>query len=452
MASRLRFVLFGLLIVGLLALPFYAPPDGHEHAALAQFIGRFHPLIVHLPIALILLVPLLEVAGLRQPLGHLRQAAGIILGLAAASALAATALGWLLAWSGGYRGPLVTRHLWGGVLLSASCLICCGLRMRVPAGRIYPVALLATVLLMAWTSHQGASLTHGTNYLTQYMPAPFRDWLSLSPAAGSERTFYGARVQPILENNCVTCHNPNKHTGDLQLDSYAALLKGGKHGAVVKPGDPKASEMYVRITLPPSDKHFMPTDGKPPLSPQAVKIIELWIAAGASPTLRVEAIKGAPALLGPPPIVVLAPDYRPRLERIRALESALGVRLLPRSQIATDGLVLRTASAPERCTDSALASLKPISDLIVDAEMARTPVTDAGLAAVATWANLRLLDLSHTAITSKGLGPIARLKHLESINLTETSADPASIAQLSRMPTLKHIYSFNLKPAVPKSL
>src|ERR1017187_5488590 len=39
------------------------PPDGIEHGTLAQFFGRFHPLLVHVPIALILLVPLLEIAG-----------------------------------------------------------------------------------------------------------------------------------------------------------------------------------------------------------------------------------------------------------------------------------------------------------------------------------------------------------------------------------------------------
>ncbi len=44
------------LLLGLLVL---APPDGNERTQLLQFFGRFHPLSVHLPIALLMLVPLL---------------------------------------------------------------------------------------------------------------------------------------------------------------------------------------------------------------------------------------------------------------------------------------------------------------------------------------------------------------------------------------------------------
>ncbi len=47
----------------LVVLLVFAPPDGRERVDLAQFLGRFHPLIVHIPIALLLLVPMLECAG-----------------------------------------------------------------------------------------------------------------------------------------------------------------------------------------------------------------------------------------------------------------------------------------------------------------------------------------------------------------------------------------------------
>src|SRR4029077_10000467 len=99
-----------LLLLVLLAL---APPDGRERAELAQFLGRFHPLVVHIPIALLLLVPILECAGLVQ--NHLRQAVGFVLAIAAATAIVAAGFGWLLAWSGGFEGSLMTRHMWGGV-------------------------------------------------------------------------------------------------------------------------------------------------------------------------------------------------------------------------------------------------------------------------------------------------------------------------------------------------
>src|SRR5258707_8763664 len=106
-----------------------APPDGTEHGELSQFVGRFHPLIVHLPIALLLLVPLLEFLGLFRRWNDLRASAGFVLLLASISAFVAAFLGWLLAWSGGYEGTLVTRHMWGGFSLAVFLLLCCFLRL-----------------------------------------------------------------------------------------------------------------------------------------------------------------------------------------------------------------------------------------------------------------------------------------------------------------------------------
>jgi hypothetical protein len=55
---------------------------------------------------------------------------------------------------------------------------------------------------------------------------------------------------------------------------------------------------------------------------------------------------------------VLGTRERRRLEPLAAaLARAAGVKLVPRSRVATDGLVLRTASSPARCDDAALARL-----------------------------------------------------------------------------------------------
>src|SRR5215510_12749495 len=75
----LRIALLFLLVVTFAALILaakFAPPDGQDRSTTAQFFGRFHPLIVHLPIALLLLVPLLESAGFTKARSHLRASAG----------------------------------------------------------------------------------------------------------------------------------------------------------------------------------------------------------------------------------------------------------------------------------------------------------------------------------------------------------------------------------------
>src|SRR5215472_13470971 len=99
--ALLSFFAFASIVL-LFALLVFLPPDGAERAAWAQFIGRFHPLAVHFPIALILLVPLLELTGRIQRLPDSRAAVDFVLALATFSAVVAATLGWCLARSGGY--------------------------------------------------------------------------------------------------------------------------------------------------------------------------------------------------------------------------------------------------------------------------------------------------------------------------------------------------------------
>ena len=268
-------------------------------------------------------------------------------------------------------------------------------------------------------------------------------FLVSAAAAHAEPTFFTARVAPVLEKHCVGCHGPDKDKAGLRLDTFEHALRGGDVGEVITPGDVKGSEIFRRITLPESDEEVMPGDGKPLLSRDEIKIIELWIGSGASATKPLADFPTAPVpQLANAPHVPLAPDWRPHAAAIAALENELGVKLVPRSQRATDGLILRTASAPRRCDDTALAKLAPVAALIVDAELARTQVTDAGLHALAAWENLRSLDLTRTSISSAGLAAIVNLGKLEKLNLTETAVDDSGVAQLKSVPGLRRVWLF----------
>ncbi|MBC7365956.1 MAG: hypothetical protein H7343_03940 [Undibacterium sp.] len=305
-ASRPRrppLVILGFLFIALFAaLPFIAPPDGHERAALAQFVGRFHPVLVHLPIGLLSLVPLLELLGLLHIWIHLQKSAGLILILATLGVLGATAVGWLLAWSGGYRGETVMNHLWGGIGLSVCCLLLLALRPSYIAGEgfvlarlLYIPLLLTTLGVMSWTSHQGSIITHGEDYLTKYMPGGLRSLFGIAPApvpaakstaAGgvvAPASMFVTQVAPILDKHCVACHKPSKHKADLRMDTHELLMKGGESGPPVVAGSLEKSDLYRRITLRSDDEEFMPTDGKPALSPAEVKLVGEWITAGAKP-------------------------------------------------------------------------------------------------------------------------------------------------------------------------
>lgn len=274
--------------------------------------------------------------------------------------------------------------------------------------------------------------------------------LAAAVGARAETTFYQARIAPILDRHCVSCHGPEKQKAKLRLDSFEAVMRGAESGVMVKPGDARGSELFRRITLPASDDEVMPTDGKPLLSKDEIRNIELWIAGGASATKVVADFPGAPPLSRfKPAEPARAPDWRPRAAEIAALEAKLQVRLVPRSQVPTDGLVLRTASSPGRCDDAVLAALAPVAPLIVEAELARTRVTDAGVAALAGWENLRVVDLTRTAVTSAGLAPLARLRLLENLNLTDTAVDDTGVSALRTVPSLRRLWLHGTKVTPP---
>lgn len=283
--------LLSCVVLGVMPLIFRL--DGKPHGEWLQFLGRFHPLVVHLPIGLILLLPLLELTGRTRP--ALREAAGLVLWLSVFACLIATILGFLLAYGSGDASARVTRHMWGGITLTIVVALCSVARSSwwsdLPNGGtqwVYPSLLPVAVVLMLWATHQGGALAHGDQYLTDHAPAVLKQWprwlSSRADESAAPDSFYSAQIQPIMKANCVSCHGPSKVKGKLRLDSYARLMRGGDDGAVVTPGDAAKSLLFQRITLSADHKKFMPSEGKPPVQPREIAMIKAWIEDGASPT------------------------------------------------------------------------------------------------------------------------------------------------------------------------
>ncbi len=444
-----------LIVAALLAL---LPPDGSERAEWAQFIGRFHPLAVHFPIAFILLVPILELAGLSPRFSYLRSSAGFVLGLATVSATVAAILGWCLGRTGGYSGPLVIQHMWGGISLAAVCWACWILRSRSSErglGFIYGVALAAGVGLVAWTGYRGGQLSLGEDHLTEYMPGRLRQALGLANVAASSAnagptTFYGARVEPVFEARCVTCHGPSKHRANLRLDSYRGVMRGGKNGPVILAGNVQGSDLFRRITLPPGHDDFMPKEGKRPLSADQVKLIELWIGAGASGTLPVDAINGAPAdstsptvaevtfaEIDPAAVTKLRAGIAPTLAQLQKQYP----NILEYESRGSANLLLNASILGPKFGDRDLEALAPLAEHIIAADFSRTAITDRSATSIAAMKQLRVLRLVHTGITDKTVQGLGTLDQLESLNVFDTPVTPAALPAIARLPKLAHFYA-----------
>ena len=93
-------------------------------------------------------------------------------------------------------------------------------------------------------------------------------------SAGAAAPDFAKEVAPILEANCLSCHDAAHHKGDLILETRAAALS---HKSAIVPGDPASSELLGSISgLEPE----MPKKAKP-LSRAQVTVLHNWIAAGA---------------------------------------------------------------------------------------------------------------------------------------------------------------------------
>jgi hypothetical protein len=340
----------------------------------------------------------------------------------------------------------------GGAIAICICLMLCVLARPAWASsrqpRIYPALLTATLLALVWTSHQGGSITHGSDYLTHYMPASLRPIFGAGSAADARPdSFYAHHIHPVLDAKCVSCHGASNAKAGLRLDTYDAVIRGGHDGAVVSPGKPEASMLLARVTLPSSDKHFMPAEGRTPLTSDEINWIRAWIRAGASPSATtVPGVNIAADRSEPPPQPV--GDYSALMPEIRQMQQAQGAKLVQVSSKPSDGLILRTVDVASSFGDAQLAQFQKFAPYIVEAELGRTAVTDASFDTLRPFTHLRALHLEGNSINGSGLAKLNTLKDLTYLNLSGTKVTAQSVAVLKNMPQLRHVYLFNT-PAQP---
>ena len=125
---------------------------------------------------------------------------------------------------------------------------------------------------------------------------------ALAAAAQAQDTpvSYHRDIKPLFTANCNGCHRPEKSKGELDMTAHKALMKGGKKGTPVVPGDPAASLLVKMISGPEPE---MPDDGDP-LKPEQVRLVERWIKEGAKDdTPDPSLAKVEPPVYTAPPVI-----------------------------------------------------------------------------------------------------------------------------------------------------
>jgi uncharacterized membrane protein len=137
-----------------------------------QFIGRFHIVIVHFPIAILLLASLLEILSFKNFNSKFRPAINISVIIGGISAIFSALFGYILAQNEEITGQTLDLHQWGGIataVLSSITLFLLWLILKKGQSTkisLYRWSLFAASLGVVFTGHFGGSLTHGDDYFS----------------------------------------------------------------------------------------------------------------------------------------------------------------------------------------------------------------------------------------------------------------------------------------------
>lgn len=419
---------------------------------LDTFIGRFHPLVVHLPIGFLVLGIVTEWFYRSEKVKPFVVFSWLMGGV---SAFFAVLFGWLLANEGGYEEGSLFWHRWLGIALTVFAFGVYFVKSgRIELGNLgHQVLNLGALALLTIVGHLGGNMTHGSDYLIENAPT------ALKAILGSEATeaeaeaidkpadsiyLYTDLIEPVFEAKCMQCHNNEVQRGALNMSSPAKLALGGDHGVVLVAGSAEESELFRRVTLLPDHAKYMPLKGQP-MTFQEIKLMEWWLEEGASFEARLteyEVPKDmASILLKQYEVDVSEKPYYEKVKVNPAEEQVL-------EKIRNMGFKVETLGAGNNLLEVSYRgqNIENIEVLLEAAaqitwlDLSNTQITDEQINTIGKLPNLTRLRLQNNPIGDEGVAALSSLKHLESLNLHHTQVTNAVATTLGKIVGLKRVY------------
>jgi uncharacterized membrane protein len=428
---------------------------------LIQLFGRFHPLLVHLPIGILFLAFVFEFASYFPKFKKLRQAIQPALFVGALFAIAAVVSGLILSREGGYEDRLLILHRNTGIATAIFTTLLYFLRKsavtffqdRGKRKLVRIFLFIPLVGLLSLTGHLGGSITHGEGYLfsfdteaDQEAPPKFK---VLSASDADSAIYYTDVIEPILRSRCYSCHSSSKQKGQLRLDRPEFISKGGKHGVIINTIMADSSELLKRLMLPLEDEHHMPPNEKPQLSSVEIALIQAWLEEGAGFDNRLGTFKQVSKIKGYLNSVLSQSNRKPLIPDEAVAEAdqkavsalrALGVLVIPVGA-ETNYLSVNFINA-RSATDKEIAMLMPLKNQLLWLNLGRTNISDEGLKTIGQLSNLTLLNLEHTKIGDSGIEHLTQLKRLTTLNLVGSQVSDKGLVYIGRLTNLEKVYLY----------
>jgi uncharacterized membrane protein len=424
---------------------------------LIELIGRFHPVLVHLPIGIFVLVIVMDGLTKFEKFSYLSASIRLILGLGIVSAILSLVTGYTLSLEGSNNQDLVDTHQWTAIGTTSLFTAYYFLRQKLMAKQLaHTITLIFLLGMLAWTGHQGGSLTHGEGFLTDGIletKATTEQQLDIKDM--NQAVVYKDLVQYTLNQKCVQCHGSERQKGKLRLDELSWIKAGGKNGNLINANNPADGELIKRILLDDIDEHHMPPKEKTQLTDAELVIFQWWINAGASFDKSV-------AALAPDAKVIKAlasfqeENKKQETSNIKAREFIKPLDKQKKEKLEKMGWVVSSISLDdhhirltgynlESSIKDALAAAAEISDYIVEMKLSFSTLKDNDLSNLSKFNNLEKLWLDHTGITDNSLKQVRALENLHYLNIVGTNATVNGLRDLMQMPNLKMIYAQGIK-------
>jgi hypothetical protein len=252
-------------------------------------------------------------------------------------------------------------------------------------------------------------------------------------------------VQPILNQNCKSCHNPRNLKGELNLTNFEELLKGGENGEVLKAGNPELSALFAKMILPLEDEDHMPPKEKRQPSKEEIELIKSWIVAGASQNKTLGQAEVDEKLLEPffhkeeipfYPLTEVAPVPADTLSKLRTAGFFAETVLQ-----GSSWLKVSCINFPD-FNDDNWVLLKSVKDQIAYLDLSGTQLSDGILDSIATLTNLTVLKLNQTGISGTKLEALATCKNLKLLYLNSTQLSLENLSAINQHPSLQKVFAF----------
>ena len=457
------------LSITAIALLLYAA-DWTKSAELSELppiiavLGNFHPILLHLPIGVFVYLGITEawnfVALLLFKRGQIKGGLPILV-FGAVSALIAAFAGLLLYLQGDYSGELIDQHMnWGTGFAASSLIVLCSALLFKENSQLYRVILFISIATLSIAAHQGGLITHGDPLEPLFAKEDVME--EVKPV--QELIAYEI-VDKIFQSKCYDCHAVGrKQKGGLIMDSYEALLAGGKKGNALVPASLTESKISTYAHLPLDDDLHMPPEGKPQLTEAEIKFIDAWILAGASPDgllidqgLTDEQLTWAVTYMGTPIEIEELVEIVDEPETIQVdFESLISeieqyaLNGVTRAGTYGDQLIFSAINARDAFDNDAAEKLIKAGPYLIEVDLSHTDVSSFLIQRlIEACPQLKRLNLTGKQVNKQSLESLVGRETLESLILFEAQLTPDALPVLRQLTQLNSLYlaGTGLEPA-----